>query len=155
MSSLYSLQDAGFHCEFEDFMALLEHLVLQSPVIDWQLSVLENEFLHNVAVVHVYGKDLCEADEHIVLDSVFWVNEGRELLREVDRLLHRDLSCLFLVLLEEESKCIDDLRPWGPVRVQARTVLQHCIVLAQFGEEIVKWLDSASSENLIQDIDLC
>ena len=136
-------------------MALLEHLVLQSPVIDWQLSVLKNEFLHDVAVVHVYGKDLCQADEHIVLHSVFWVNEGRELLREVDRLVHRDLSCLFLVLLEEESKCIDDLRPGSPVRVQASAVLQHCIILAQFGQEIVKRLDSAGSEDLIQDIDLC
>ena len=136
-------------------MALLEHLVLQSPVIDWQLSVLENEFLHNVAVVHVYGKDFCEAYEHIVLDSVFWVNEGRELLREVDRLVHRDLSCLFLVLLEKESKCVDDLGPGSPVRVQASAVLQHCIILAQFGQEIVKRLDSAGSEDLIQDIDLC
>ena len=136
-------------------MALLEHLVFQSPVIDWQLSVLKNEFLHNVAVVHVYRKDLCKADKYIVLHSVFWVNEGRKLLREVDRLVHRDLSCLFFVLLEEECKCIDDLGPRSPVRVQARTVLKHCIVLAQFGEEIVKRLDSASSENLIQDIDLC
>ena len=54
-----SLQDAGLHREFEDLMALLEHLVLESSVIDWQLSVLKDEFLHDVAVVHVYRKDLC------------------------------------------------------------------------------------------------
>ena len=84
-------------------MALLEHLVLESSVVDWQLSILKDEFLHNMAVIYIYGKDLCQTDEHVVLDSIFWVNERCQLLREVDCLVHCNLSCLFLVLLEEES----------------------------------------------------
>jgi len=38
--------------------------------------------------------------------------------------------------------------------VQTRTVLQHGIVLAQLWQEVVEGLDSASTENLIQDVDL-
>ena len=69
-------------------------------------------------------------------------------------MVHGDLGRLFLVLLEKEGKGIDDLRPGGPVRVQTRAVLQHGIVLAQLWQEVVEGLDSASTENLIQDVDL-
>ena len=96
-----SLQDSGFHGEFEYFVALLEHLVLQRfVVIDGQLAVLKDELLHDMAVVDIYGQDLSQADEHVVLDAVLGVDKRRQLLREVDCLVHGYLSGLFLVLLE-------------------------------------------------------
>ena len=81
-------------------MAFLEHFVLESSVIDGQLSILENESLHDVAVVDVDGEDFCQADEHVVLDAVFRIDERSKLLREVDSLIHSNLSSLFFVFLE-------------------------------------------------------
>ena len=95
-----SLEDSSFHGKLEDVVALLEHLVLQSPRVHWQLTVLEDEALHDVAVVYVYGEDLGEAHEDVVLHAVLRVDERRQLLRKVDRLVDRYLSRLFLVFLE-------------------------------------------------------
>ena len=39
--------------------------------------------------------------------------------------------------------------------MQASAVLKHRIVLAELGEEIVKWLDGPSAKHLIQNVDLC
>ena len=75
-----SRQDASLHGKLKDLVALLEHFVLQRPVIDRQLSVLEDEFLHDVAVVGVERKDLCEADENFVLHAVLRVDERRQFL---------------------------------------------------------------------------
>ena len=50
--------------------------MLQSPVINWQLSVLQDETLHDVAVVNVYGEDLGQAHEDVVLNSKLRVDEG-------------------------------------------------------------------------------
>ena len=81
-------------------MAFLEHFVLESSVIDGQLSILENESLHDVAVVDVDGEDFSQADENIVLDAIFRIDERCKLLREVDCLIHCNLSSLFFVFLE-------------------------------------------------------
>ena len=62
-----SLEDSSFHGKLEDVVTLLEHLVLQSPRVHWQLTVLEDEALHDVAVVDVDGEDLSQAHKHIVL----------------------------------------------------------------------------------------
>lgn len=39
-------------------MTFLEHLMLQSPVINGQLSILQDESLHDMAVVDVDREDL-------------------------------------------------------------------------------------------------
>lgn len=49
----WSLQDACFHGELKDLVALMEHRLLQRLVAYWQLSILEDEALHNVAIVYV------------------------------------------------------------------------------------------------------
>ena len=128
--------------------------MLQSSVIHWQLSVFEDEFLHGMAVVDVYGEDLGEADKHVVLDTVFRVDEGGQLLREVDCLIDGDLGSLLFVFLEEEGQGVDDLVPWGVVVVKLGAVLEHGVVLAQLGQEVMKWLDSTGAEDFIKDRDL-
>lgn len=133
-------------------MALLEHLVLEIRVVDWQLSVLQDEFLHHVAVVCVDRKDLDKAEEDFALDSVLGVDEGRELLREVDRLIDGHLCSFFLVLLEEECESVDDLGPGGP-RGKELIADERVIVLAKLGQEVMKGLDGARSEHLVENRD--
>ena len=149
-----SLKNTGLHCQLKDLVALLEHLMLQRSVVNWQLTVLQDEFLHDVAVVHVYGKNLSQADENIVLHSVLGVNEWSQFLREINGLVHRHLSSLLLVLLEKECKSINDLRPWCPVGVKTSAVLKHGVILAQLWQEVVEGLDGTRTEDLVQDVDL-
>ena len=104
-----SCEDSSLHSKLKDFVALLEHLVLQRPVIHGQLSVLKDEPLHGVAVVGVDREDFGEADEHFVLDSELRVDKGSKLLREVYCLVDSHLSSLLLVFLEEEGQGIDHL----------------------------------------------
>ena len=56
-------------------MTFLEHLMLQSPVINGQLSILQNESLHNVAVVDIDREDLSETYKDIVLNAILRVDE--------------------------------------------------------------------------------
>ena len=148
-----SLEDSSLHGKLEDVVALLEHLVLQSPRVHWQLTVLEDEALHDVAVVDVDGEDLSQAHKHIVLHAVLGVNKRSQLLRKVDCLVDGHLRRILLILLEKEGKRLDNLVPGGPVRVQLGTVLEHGVVLAQLGQEVVERLDGASAEDLIHDLD--
>ena len=105
-----SLEDSGLHGEFKYLVALLEHLMLQRSVVSHgQFPVLEDELLHDVAVVDVDGEDLGQADEDVVLDAVLGVDKRRQLLGEVDCLVHGHLGGLLLVLLEEESERFDHL----------------------------------------------
>jgi len=132
-----SLKDARFHSELKDFVAFLKHLVLQSLVIHWQLSVLEDEALHDVAIVDVYREDLGEADEDVVLHAVLRVDEGRQLLCEVDRLVDGHLRSLFLVFLEQERQRLNYEVPGRVVVVQSRAVFQHRVILRQLRKEVV------------------
>ena len=84
-------------------MTLLEDLELECLVVDGQLSVLENEVFHDVAVVDVYREDFSETNEDVVLNAVFRVDEGSEFLSEVDGLINGNLGSLLLVLLEKEG----------------------------------------------------
>ena len=61
-------------------MAFLEHLMFQSSVIDGQLSIFQNESLHDVAVVNIDRQDFAEADEHVGLYAIFRVDERCKLL---------------------------------------------------------------------------
>ena len=76
----HSLEDSSLHGELEDIVALLEHLMLQSPRVHWQLTVLEDEALHDVAVVDVNGENLGQAHKHIVLHAVLGVDKRCQLL---------------------------------------------------------------------------
>ena len=149
-----SLQNARFHSELEDLVTLMEHCFLQRLVANWQLSILEDEALHDVAVVDVDGEDLSQAHKHVVLHAVLGVNERSQLLRKVDCLIDGHLRRILLILLEKEGKRLDNLVPGGPVRVQLGTVLEHGVVLAQLGQEVMKWLDSTGAEDFIKDRDL-
>ena len=53
-----------------------------------------------MAVVGVDGQDLVQALEDLLLNVVVGVDEGRELLSEVDRFKLRNVGSLLLVLLE-------------------------------------------------------
>ena len=128
--------------------------MLERSVIHWQLSILEDEALHDMAVVDVDAEDFGEADEHIVLHAVLRVDERRQLLRKVDCLIHCNLSGLFFVFLEQEGEGVDDLVPGGPVRVQPGAVLKHGIVLAQLGQEVVQRFHGPGPKHLVQNVDL-
>ena len=136
-------------------MALLEHLSLQCLVANGDLSIPQDESLHDVAVVLVDGEDLDEADEDVVLAAVLRVDEWSKFLREVDSFVNGNLSSFFLVLLEEEGESINDLVPRSVGRVDSGAVLEHIIVLGELGEEVVKRLNSTSTEHLIKDLNLC
>ena len=148
-----SREDSSLHGQLEDFVTLLEHLVLERPVVHGQLSILQDKLLHNVAVVGVDGKDLGEADEYFVLHPILRVDERRQFLREVDRLIHGDLGSLLLVLLEEEGEGVNYLRPGGPVGEQLRALLQHRVIFAQLGQEVVQGFDGASTKHFVKDRD--
>ena len=94
------MHDAGLAGELVD---LRKNLVLESPAVDGQLSVLKDEPLHDVTVVVIYGENLSQTDEHVVLNAVLGVDERRQLLGEVNGLIDGDLSGLLLVFLEEIS----------------------------------------------------
>ena len=96
----YSLHDAGLAGKLVD---LRKNLILQSSAIDRQLSILKDEPLHDVTVVVIYGENLSQTDEHVVLNAVLGVDERRQLLGEVNGLIDGDLSGLLLVFLEEIS----------------------------------------------------
>jgi len=59
--------------------------------------------MQNVAVVTV-NSGFIEAGKRFFLQHEIWVDEGRYLLGEVDRLIHGHLRSLFLVLLEDDSQ---------------------------------------------------
>ena len=136
-------------------MAFLEHLMLQSSVVHRQLSVFQNESLHDVAVVDIDRQDFAEADENVGLYAIFRVDERCKLLREVDCFVYSYLSGLLLVFLEQESKSINNLRPGSPVGVKTGAVVEHGIIFGQLWKEIVERFDRARSENFIEDWDSC
>ena len=90
-------------------------MILQCSAIDGQLSILKDEPLHDVTVVVIYGENLGETDENIVLNAVLGVDERRQLLGEVNGLINGNLSGFLLVFLEEIGKSVDDLPPWCPI----------------------------------------
>lgn len=77
---LSSLKDPRLHGQLVDFMTLLIHHMLQILSTDWQLSVLDDEALHDVAVVDVDREDFGQAHEHTVLDLVLRIDERSQLL---------------------------------------------------------------------------
>ena len=107
-----------------------------------------------MTVVDVDGEDLGQADKDVVLDVVLGIYEWSKLLSKVNGLIDGDLRCLFLILLEEEGQSIDDLVPRSPTGLKAGAVLEHVIILAELGQEVVKWFDGAGAKDLIKNVDL-
>ena len=146
-----SLENPCLHWQLKDFVALLEHLMLQSLVIYGQLSILEDKALHYVAVVDVNGEYFSQTDEDVVLDAVLGVYEWGQLLREVDGLVDAHLSSLLLVFLEQEGKGLDDLAPRRVVVVEFGAVFKHGVVLTQLGQEVVQRFHRSGPKHLVQD----
>jgi len=73
--------------------------------VEMLVTVVQEEFVEDVAIVSV-NSGLIQAGECFFLQHEVWIDEGSYLLTEVDGLIHRNLSCLFLVLLKNERKCL-------------------------------------------------
>jgi len=114
-------------------VAFLVNLEFQCLVVDLQLSVLVDELLHDVAVVYVYLEDLIETKEDFTLNAILRVDEGSELLCEVDSLVNGDLCSLFLVLVEQEGQSLDHEAPGCVAIMKLGTVFEHIVVLNQLG----------------------
>ena len=107
-------------------MALLEHFMLKGTILDRQLSIFKNEFLQNVAIVCVYGKDLGKANEDFFLNLIFWVDEWCQFFSEVYSFDDCNLSSFLFIFLEKVGESKDD---WVCVEGVLFGDCEHLVIL--------------------------
>jgi len=94
------------HSQIVDFSALFAQFVPQSAndvrfAFHGHFLVLEQEFLEDVTIVTVLGKNFHEAGEHFFLNAVLGIHERSELFRKVDRLIDSHLGSNLFIFFEE------------------------------------------------------
>ena len=119
------------------------------------VTILLQELVQNVAIIGV-DLHLVEAHEHVLLEHQVRVDERRQLLREVNRLVHGDLSGLLAVLAEDHGHRLD-VHPVVlklVVKLRVTADLRRELILAQLGQQLVQTLHTLRAEDLVQDTDL-
>ena len=146
---LTSLKNASIDSELEDLVVVLLHDLLNRCfliALHRHISVLQQELVQDVAIVGVHGQNFVQAGEHLLLHFPVWVDEGSQLLSEVDCLVDSDLGSILLVLFEEPRERLNhDLAAENLIGVQ----VELAVVSVELGQEIMEGLDSAWSENFV------